>query len=90
MIGSIIHYNCAGSKSLAIITDLFVYRGEINYRYRRGDTIISLEWISTDGQQPQGISPIKYGGLDNTKFWKEGWERKKWYNLKHFKFISRV
>ena len=95
MIGNLVHYNCGGSKSIAIVTDFFRYEGENTRTYRNGDVLISVEWVKKSGGMPQSISPnyFRYSdmSMDNgrdTKFWPADWHTKRWYNLIYFKVIS--
>jgi hypothetical protein len=87
MIGSLVHYNNAGSRSLAIITDVFTYRGpsRTSVHYVPGDTLVSLEWIKISGSTPRELHPDYDVSMNS---WPENYVGKKWYNLRHFKIIS--
>ena len=97
MIGNLVHYNCDGSKSIAIVTDFFRYEGKGTRAYSKGDVIVSVEWVKKSGGMPQSVSPnyFRYSDMStdsgqDTNFWPVGWHAKSWYNLKYFKVISRV
>lgn len=63
MIGKLLHYNCAGSSELAIVTRSFIYRGPNipeAYGLASGDWIIAVSWIrgsNRTGLRPKTINP---------------------------------
>ena len=92
MIGDLLHYNSAGSKSIGIITDFFRYEGSPTRVCVKGDLLVAVEWVKKD-IIPSTITPSYYPegpmARSTADFWPVDWENKKWYNLKYFRVISK-
>jgi len=95
MIGSLVHYNCGGSKAIGVVTDMFRY--EANHPQRRLSNnclVISIDWVTKDPKvMPQPVSPGQLFHEEphpDEKFWPHDWHAKKWYNAHWFKVISKI
>lgn len=98
MIGTLLHYNSAGSKAMGIVVDYFRYeRKDSKSRVmQHGDVIIALEWVKKDDKMPSQVWPARSWGTagddhlssSDLRYWPLDYEKKSWYNLKHFKVIS--
>ena len=95
MIGNLVHYNCAGSKALGIVTDCFRYEGPGNRSFIKGDLIVSVEWVTHGEKIPSQLYPHQpwqpdafEQALPDDAYWPVYWSNKKWYNMKFIKIIS--
>ena len=97
VIGSLLHYNCAGSVELAVCTQSFVYEGpKVSNRYGPGDTLIVVEWVTPvpASKRPSGIVQNVLDQTPTAKKCREayppGEEYRVWYNFKWFKELSSI
>ena len=95
MVGSLLHYNCAGSDQLAICTNSFVYKGpEYSSRYSPGDVLVAVEWVGPTlaGLRPSGIvhsaTDVTRVARKSREAFPPDWEFRVWYNFKWFKELS--
>jgi len=95
MVGSLLHYNCAGSKELAICTHSFVYRGpKFTSRCAPGDVLVAVEWVTPAlrSKRPSGIVQNSFDQTPTAKksraAYPTGEEYRVWYNFKWFKELS--
>lgn len=98
MIGSLLHFNSAGSKAMGIVVDYFRYdrKNSMNRAMQFGDIIVALEWVKKDSMMPSQVWPARSWGPDgddhlsssDLRYWPLDYEKKSWYNLKYFKIIS--
>tara|TARA_R100000008_G_C3586713_1_gene173006 strand:- start:390 stop:686 length:297 start_codon:yes stop_codon:yes gene_type:complete len=93
MIGDLLHYNSAGSKSMGIVTDFFRYEGKQTRVVSPGDILVAIEWIRKE-TAPSPITPDWYRmGPESARdedYWPVNWETKNWYNLRYFRVISKI
>ena len=95
MIGSLVHYNCAGSLSVGVVTDMFRYEapaprpGPGPYK---NTLLVSVEWVKREGPLPQSLQPSVYSEYTSSdeEYWPMNWQKKKWYRADVFKVISNV
>jgi hypothetical protein len=100
MIGTLLHFNSGGSKAIAIVVDYFRYdrKDSKSRTIQFGDIIVALEWIKKDERIPSQIWPARSWNVDghdhsssvDLRYWPLDYEKKAWYNLKHFKIISEA
>ena len=95
MIGSLVHYNCAESKAIGIVTDMFRYEAPKGRRMvDKNSLMISVEWVKFDpnGKMPSPVYPHSSHvfGTHDESYWPLDWDKKKWYNAQWFKVISGV
>jgi hypothetical protein len=46
MVGKLVHYNCASSNEIAIVTRAFTYEGpQIGSLLKKGEMIIAVSWV---------------------------------------------
>ena len=98
MIGSLVYYNCVGSKSLGIVTDMFRYEapgGRAFGALASNSLVISVEWLKKEGPLPQAVSPSThplgshgFSVTGSESYWPIDWYKKKWYRADLFKVIS--
>tara|TARA_R110000824_G_scaffold195992_1_gene378957 strand:- start:6375 stop:6692 length:318 start_codon:yes stop_codon:yes gene_type:complete len=96
MIGSLLHYNCASSQALGIVTAHFHYKGLGGRGFSGGDVLVAVEWVKKDKIMPQEASIIYnwsptgdiHGSYKEEEHWPENSNAKTWYNFKYFKVLS--
>jgi len=101
MIGTLLHYNSAGSKAIGVVVDWFRYdrpdKDNPNRYIQFGDVVVALEWIKYDDKMPARIYPsrtwVPPGAPERDPaadlgYWPIGCEKKSWYKLKYFRIIS--
>ena len=89
MIGSLVHYNCAGSKALGIVIDFVrMPRGKSSGFIKKNDLLIAVAWAKTDKIIPWSITPNLYwAGDPEDDFWPAGWKNKRWYKASWFRTL---
>ena len=95
MIGNLVHYNCAGSLSIGVITDMFRYeapKGRPGPGPYKNTLVVSVEWVKREGPLPQPLQPNIYSEFSSSdeEYWPANWQKKKWYRADVFKVISNV
>ena len=95
MIGSLVHYNCGGSKAVGVVTDMFRYEANCPHRrLSKNCLVISIDWVTKDSKvMPQPVTPSQlFHGEPhpNEKYWPYDWHTKKWYNAHWFKVVSKI
>ena len=96
MIGNLVHYNCAGSTSIGIITDMFRYEAAVprpGLGPYKNTLVVAVSWVKQEGPVPQPLQPRIPGDFftgGDEEYWPIDWQKKKWYRADVFKVISNV
>ena len=89
MIGSIVEYNCGGSKSIALVigvdkVDIPSYDSALA---SEGDILITVAWMSGKEELRPTRLFIRDGGTQNKRL-ADRLQGKTWYNAKWFQIAS--